>query len=194
MVAACSSDGKELEPPEQPLPPGVILGDAAAPGTESTLVDGPLQTLPPEPLQLLAAWPDAAVLPERHTCADVGASPALAWTVAPAGTAEMAISALDLTDGRAVVWLVEAIDPATGAIGEGTVPDGAVVRVNDAGETAWDAPCPPDGELHEILFTVYALAQQVELPADVAPADVVAAYEAAAIDRASITATVQLGL
>lgn len=195
IVAAvgCSSDGRELTPPEAPLPPGTILsGSASGDQPAETLVDGPLRTLPAEPLQLLAAWPDSAVLPLRHTCVDAGVSPALAWTVAPAGTAEMAISVTDLDADGTVHWLVEAIDPAAGAIAEGEVPPDAVVRMVDGSIVGWDPPCPPLGETHELLFTIYALPQQVELAADAPAAEVIAEYEAIALDRAAITASVQL--
>ena len=193
-MVGCSDDGRELVPPDAPLPPGTILdGSASAGGPADTVVAGSLQTLPPERLQLLAAWPDSGVLPLRHTCVDAGVSPALAWTVAPPGTAEMAIAVTDLDGGREVHWLVEAIDPAAGAIAEGELPPDAVVRMVDGSIVGWDPPCPPAGETHELLFTIYALPQQIELPAD-APADeVIAEYEATALDRASVTAAVQLG-
>ena len=39
------------------------------------------------------------------------------------------------------------------------MPEGAIEARNDTSEFGWFGPCPPDGETHRYVFTLFALTQ-----------------------------------
>lgn len=57
---------------------------------------------------------------------------------------------------------------------------GGVVGSDDA-SVGWRGPCPPDGESHHYLFSLYALGQQLELPTGSSASDLQAAIDAVAL-------------
>ena len=53
--------------------------------------------------------------------------------------------------------MVTGLDPSITSIAEGAVPEGAVEARNDSSEFGWFGPCPPAGETHTYVFTLFAL-------------------------------------
>ncbi|MFC4455585.1 YbhB/YbcL family Raf kinase inhibitor-like protein [Deinococcus sonorensis] len=106
-------------------------------------------------------------------CGGGNISPALSWTGAPAGTVSFVVTAYDPdapTGSGFRHWTVYNLPATTtslpagaGSTG-GSLPAGAVQGVNDAGTTAYLGPCPPPGEPHRYIFTVYALNKTLDLP------------------------------
>ena len=185
VLAACGDrSGKVLDDPVFPPPATTIA--------VTTL---PAETLPPAPtspaaLSLVTPWIDGTPLPERHTCADAGVSPALTWSNVPPGTVELALSVVDLDADQFVHWLVYAISPIEPGFAEGQPPDASFEWPNSTGQTAWSAPCPPTGEEHQYRFTVYALNQQLEAADDAPASEVLSILDATTIARSSVTGTV----
>ena len=60
-------------------------------------------------------------------------------------------------------WIVWNIDPKIREIADGKAPAGTEGK-NDFGKTGYGAPCPPSGS-HRYYFKVFALDQQLNLPA-----------------------------
>jgi len=106
-------------------------------------------------------------IPAKHTCQGDDASPALAWSDAPAGTKSFAliIDDPDAPDPRApkttwVHWVIYNLPATASALAEGTtaatLPPGAQEGTNDFGNTGYGGPCPPIGR-HRYFHKLYAL-------------------------------------
>jgi Raf kinase inhibitor-like YbhB/YbcL family protein len=139
---------------------------------------------PPAPGGLLLrspAFTDHAPIPGRHAADGEDVPPALEWSPAPDGTAELVLLCedLDAPGGSATHWVVTAIPPtATGIDGSG-LPDGARVGPNDRGGSGWAGPRPPVGdEAHRYAFRLYAVDRPLDLAPDATGRDVKAAAEA----------------
>lgn len=122
------------------------------------------------PLDLSVTSPEfgGGVIPARYTCQGLGESPPVSWSGAPAGTKSLALvvddSAAPITPR--VYWIVfdigvgttdlQAGPPEKDAATRSTLPPGARVAANSAGQDGYAPPCPrtsPQG----YRFTVYAL-------------------------------------
>lgn len=104
-------------------------------------------------------------LPVAYTCEADGepASPPLSWSGLPDDVGSIALVVDD--PGAAVVfWMVYDLDPQLVELRQNTVPGDAKLGQNSAGETAYGAPCPEEGDVHEYRFTVYALNGALDLP------------------------------
>lgn len=106
-----------------------------------------------------------AVIPVRHTCDGDDASPALAWSGLPAGTASLALEVddPDAPGGTFTHWLAWGLDPSSGALPGGT-PAPTEGR-NGFGGTGYRGPCPPRGGPHRYVFRLYALDTPLALEA-----------------------------
>jgi Raf kinase inhibitor-like YbhB/YbcL family protein len=167
----CGDDGRELRAP----PPG-----ATAPPLPTSTSAAPAAVNPGNPpavssLALTSeAFAEGAPVPARHTCDGENVSPPLAWTGVPAATVELALTMAD-PDARGFVhWVVTGIDPAVTGLAAGALPEGAAEGRNDSSEFGWTGPCPPQGELHRYVFTLYALTQPVAPDASLSPRDAIA--------------------
>lgn len=130
-------------------------------------------------------------------CDGENQSPQLAWTGAPKGTKSFAIN---VYDPDAPIgsgwwhWSVVNIPATTSAIGQNasanqTLPSGALEIRNDYGVIGFGGACPPLGESHRYVITVFALrAERLELPENPSNALVGFMVRANALDRATITA------
>ena len=130
-------------------------------------------------------------------CEGGNESPQLSWSNAPEGTKSFAITAYDPdapTGSGWWHWNVVNIPASVDSIPqdasfEGTLPAAALEIRNDYGVTAFGGACPPPGEVHRYIFTVYALGtEQLELPENPSNALVGFMTRANALDSASITA------
>lgn len=70
------------------------------------------------------------------------------------------------------------------------MPDGAIELINDYGVAGFGGACPPPGEMHRYIFTVYALGvEALDLPATASNALAGFMINANAIGKAQITAS-----
>jgi Raf kinase inhibitor-like YbhB/YbcL family protein len=97
-------------------------------------------------------------------CTGHNRSPHIRWTGAPAGTRSFAVIAHDPDAPTGVGffhWTVFNLPATTTELAldasHAGVPAGAVQAGTDYGATGYGGPCPPVGENHRYIFTVYAL-------------------------------------
>lgn len=159
-LAGCDTDdGRTLADP----PPGATAPPLPSSTTATT---GPVIVNPPvgsEEISSMAlgspAFASGEPIPDRYACVGDNVSPPLAWTGVPEGTVELALTVVDpeAPGGQFVHWAVTGLDPVLSGLDEGSVPDGAVEARNGTSEFGWFGPCPPSGETHPYVFTLYAL-------------------------------------
>ncbi len=145
-VPACSSeDGRQLAEPDPDL-------TATTPPTTA-----PATTLAPFLSLSSPAVQVDGVLPTRFTCDGEDVSPPLAIANVPATADGLVLALTDPDADEFVHWVVADIAPTTTELAAGVMPPGAVVYPNDFGNPTYDGPCPPEGETHSYVFTLYVL-------------------------------------
>src|SRR5687767_3402630 len=99
-------------------------------------------------------------IPKRHTCDGANVSPPIEFDTPPGGTQSLALI-LDDPDapGRTFLRWIAWDLPPTPRLEEGTdlVSRGARVGKNDFGHALYGGPCPPKGQTHRYVLTVYAV-------------------------------------
>ena len=130
-------------------------------------------------------------------CEGGNISPQLSWSGAPDGTKSFVVTAYDPDAPTGSGWWhwtllnipAETTTLARGASPEGTLPAGAIELRNDYGATGFGGACPPPGEVHRYIFTVYALGVE-SLPLDASVSNALAGFmtRANALASDSITA------
>lgn len=114
-------------------------------------------------------------------CAGDNKSPALKWSGAPKATKAFAVTAYDPDAPTGSGWWhwmvinipadVTALAADAGAVGGANLPKGANHARIDFGVAGWGGVCPPAGDKpHRYTFTVYALKDKLEVPADASAA------------------------
>lgn len=113
-------------------------------------------------------------------CKGDNISPELHWENAPRETKAFAISIYDMdapTGSGFWHWVVYNI-PATvsslksdaGNFSQQNLPKGAMNGNNDAGAPGYVGPCPPVGQVHRYVITVFALKAAIQLDKNASPA------------------------
>lgn len=113
------------------------------------------------------AFKSGRAIPERHTCEGESLSPPLSWSGPPEGTKSFALimDDPDAADKTFVHWILFNLPPDLTSLPEGVdVSDFfegrspmPLLGVNDYGEMAYGAPCPPPGPAHQYVIRLYAL-------------------------------------
>lgn len=128
------------------------------------------QGQPAQPLRVeSSSFANGGSIPAGNTCDGADISPALKWSVPPAGTRSIAIvmhdpdALFDFTH-----WIVFNIPPGIqslpeGASEQGGMPQGSSEGVNDFNEPKYGGPCPPGSKPHHYVFHVYALDLRLNL-------------------------------
>ncbi|HUP87570.1 MAG TPA: YbhB/YbcL family Raf kinase inhibitor-like protein [Acidimicrobiales bacterium] len=129
------------------------------------------------------AFENDRTIPGQFSCEGDNISPPLVWTRVPAEAAELALVVADpdAPSGTFHHWVVLGIAPKEGRVEAGELPPGAVEAKGGSENPTWIGPCPPAGEEHDYVFTLYALDKRLGLPAG---ADLDAALDA--VDAARI--------
>jgi Raf kinase inhibitor-like YbhB/YbcL family protein len=133
-----------------------------------------------------------------HTCDGNSISPALDWVGVPEGTAELAlvVDDPDAPGGTFTHWVVYAIPADYEGLERGVPPgpsvSGAVTLRQGPSDGSdipgYFGPCPPGGETHDYVFTLYALDEEIGLEGGASLDDLRAAIEGHVIAEASLTA------
>lgn len=132
-------------------------------------------------------------------CEGGNASPALSWSGAPKGTAAFALLVHDPDAPTGSGWwhwqVINIPKSATslkanaGKKDSQTLPKGAVQIENDYGIAAFGGACPPPGHgAHRYQFTLYALSQTLDLPANASGALTGYMVKSHALESATIEA------
>ena len=161
-LAGCDTyDGRTMDAP----PPGATAPPRPTGSTTSTTV---VLANPPvgsgevaAPVVGSAAFADGQPIPARYSCIGDNISPPLGWTGLPPDTVELALTVVDAgaAAGPFVHWVVTGLDPSLSGLDEDAVPEAAVEARNGSTEFGWFGPCPPAGETHSYVFTLFALTQ-----------------------------------
>jgi len=101
----------------------------------------------------------------KNGCKGENISPPLEWEYAPKNTESFALTVFDpdATSGSGWWhWVLINIPKTAKKISENasknkSIPHGSIEIRNDFGEISWGGPCPPPGETHHYVFTIYAL-------------------------------------
>ena len=123
-------------------------------------------------------------IPRRYSCDGDDASPALAWSAAPAGTQSLALIVLDpdAPAGTWSHWLLWNIPARATLLPEDTpkselLDNGARQGINDFRRIGYGGPCPPPGLPHRYFFNLYALDARLDLKPGSERADLEAAIK-----------------
>jgi len=111
------------------------------------------------------AFENNASIPQKYTCD--GEDVSLPFTIAdvPEGTQSLALVSddPDSPSGTWLHWTLWNIDPATTALAEGVIPEGAVEGTQSFGDIGYGGPCPSSGT-HRYFFKLFALDTILDLP------------------------------
>ena len=178
------------------VPDTTAVVEAASP-TEP-LAATPAATSEPFTLHSDAFGMDEAI-PTRYTCHGEDLSPTLAWTEPPAGTVSFALI-MDDPDAVAVAgrvwdhWLLFDLPADLRALPEG-VPAGDELEnggrhgANSWNDRAYGGPCPPAGQTHTYVFTLYAADTSLDLPPGATKDEILAALEGHVLETAGVRGT-----
>ncbi len=177
------------DPTPEPTATAPMATNTAVPPTIAA-TDTPQPTDTPEPIPFTlssSAFGPNEIIPERHSCDGNNLSPELNWTAPPDGTQSLAL-VLDDPDAVGVVgfvydhWLLFNLPPDTTSLPEGIglgadPPEGSLPGVNSARTQRYAGPCPPSGQTHNYVFTLYALDTALDLAAGADKATLLEAME-----------------
>jgi phosphatidylethanolamine-binding protein (PEBP) family uncharacterized protein len=114
---------------------------------------------------IIAAAGSPGHLAATYTCDGENSWPELHWSGVPAGTAELAVFAMNIqpVEGQLFVdWAVAGLDPGLEDIEAGKLPKRAILGTNGFGKRGYSI-CPPGaGEIY--MFAVYALPTALSPP------------------------------
>jgi Raf kinase inhibitor-like YbhB/YbcL family protein len=189
-AAGCDTDdGRTLAEP----PPGATAPPRPTGTTTSStvVVNPPVGSEEGGPVLGSPAFGSGLAIPDRYACGGDNVSPPLGWTGLPAGTVELALTVVDpdAPGGQFVHWVVTGIDPGLTGLDEDAVPEGAIEARNDTSEFGWFGPCPPPGETHNYVFTLFALAQPSGVVAGTSGQDAIRQIAATPGAAATLTGT-----
>lgn len=127
------------------------------------------------PLTLTSpAFAEGKVIPVRHACHGRDLSPELAWSGVPAGTLSLAL-VMDDPDAVPVAgfvwdhWIIFNLPADSTGLAEGVpagdeLEDGSRQGENSSRRNRYNGPCPPSGQTHGYVFSLYALDIVLDLP------------------------------
>ena len=115
-----------------------------------------------------ADWAEGKQIASEHVfegfgCTGGNQSPQLTWKGAPEGTKSFAVSIYDPdapTGSGWWHWITYDLSASTRSLKTGAsakMPKGATTARNDYGAKGFGGPCPPAGEVHRYVVTVFAL-------------------------------------
>lgn len=112
------------------------------------------------------AFEDGQRIPVRHSCEGDNVSPPLSWTRVPDAATELALVVGDPDADGGVFhhWVVLGIAAEPAVVAAGEVPPGAVQAKGGSENPTWIGPCPPIGEEHDYVFTLFPLSERLSLP------------------------------
>ncbi|MFO1413889.1 MAG: hypothetical protein U1F10_08280 [Burkholderiales bacterium] len=105
------------------------------------------------------AFADGGRIAATYTCDGAGASPALTWSGAPAGTAQYALTLTTVAlDGTRYNWVLYGIPAGTGSLAQATTV-GTAGKSTDGPDLRYYAPCSTGPGDKVYTFTLYALSR-----------------------------------
>ena len=94
----------------------------------------------------------------KDGCDGENRTPRLTWDAPPPGTRRIALMVVDPDAPKPGGWVHWRVGMSARARALGPVlPPHGVAGKNDFGTVGWGGPCPPPGQLHHYVFTLFAL-------------------------------------
>jgi Raf kinase inhibitor-like YbhB/YbcL family protein len=211
-MGGCAAGPPPTVAPPEPTPTLMPDTPTSAPSAETPTPPAETPAPPaPEPVAPLeissTAFESAGEIPVQYSCDGANLSPPLRWSGVPEGTQSLALL-VDDPDSEPpgfVHWVIYNVPPTTVSLPEGvpaevTLDDGTLQGTNDfalfVGEgeifpggapinrIGYDGPCP--GNPHRYVFTLYALATLLDLPAEATEAQVLQAMDGHILAQAEV--------
>ncbi|HTY15847.1 MAG TPA: YbhB/YbcL family Raf kinase inhibitor-like protein [Methanoregulaceae archaeon] len=140
-------------------------------------------------------------IPRQFTCQGESVSFPLSWSGVPPGTQTIAVLMQDVDTPRSgfTHWILYNIPPGSRGIPgnittELVLPDGSVQGRNDAGKIGYTGPCPPAGNPHRYIITVYALNRSLDGAQALNRSEFDTAINGAVIGQGNLSGTYQRSL
>jgi len=134
-------------------------------------------------------------VPREYTCDGNDASPPLNWTAPPDGTKSFALTVTDPDAPRGTFthWVLFNLPAGSNGLPQGVprqgqLSDGSRQGRNDFGKLGYGGPCPPRGNPHRYVFTLYALDRSLDTMAGSDRAQVEGAMNGHVLAHAELTA------
>ncbi|PQJ35384.1 hypothetical protein BSZ35_12935 [Salinibacter sp. 10B] len=147
----------------------------------------------------------AASIPAEYTCDGEDVSPPLSWRPPPKATESLAL-VVDDPDapgtGAFTHWILFNLPPSVTSLpraygaGDPRVDTESLTPregMNDFGDVGYGGPCPPIGETHRYVFTLYALPSPLDLSAGADRAKVMTVLDGHVSTKAEHVGTYQRG-
>jgi Raf kinase inhibitor-like YbhB/YbcL family protein len=151
-LAGCASSPTPASPAAPP-PQGNSSDGTLAPEPDATATPD----IPTSNLALSSkVFEKDGTIPPLFTCTSDNVSPELTWQQAPLTTESFALIMLDPDANNFAHWVLFDIPSISTELPQG-VTDVGVIGKNTTGQLGYFGPCPPAGETHHYLFTLYAL-------------------------------------
>ena len=113
---------------------------------------------------------DGGPMPVEYTCSDDDISPEINWSGAPVKTKSfvLILEDIDAPGGSFIHWTVYDMTKSMILLPKrmapaGSIPGGSRQGTNSFGIIGYSGPCPPAGETHRYVFTIYALDARLDL-------------------------------
>ena len=113
---------------------------------------------------------EGGVMPDEYTCSDDNISPEIHWSGAPQNTKSyvLIMEDIDAPGGSFIHWIVYDMTKSMILLPKrmaeaGSIPGGTRQGTNSFGVIGYSGPCPPAGETHRYVFTIYALEARLDL-------------------------------
>lgn len=135
------------------------------------------------------AFGEGETVPQQYTCDGADVAPPLELSGVPSESAELALimEDPDAPGGTFVHWVLWGVDGSVTSFPEGGVPDGAVHGRTSFGRDRYGGPCPPPGDPHRYIFTVYALSASPDLAPGASADELRTAIEGSTLAEGSLT-------
>jgi Raf kinase inhibitor-like YbhB/YbcL family protein len=118
------------------------------------------------------AFKDGEAMPLENSCDGINVSPQIAWTPGPGGTQFYALLMVDIDAPKQPFthWVVyniplEITDLHAGISTNGILDTGSIQGRNDVTKLGYYGPCPMDANVHNYVFTIYAVDTYFQMPA-----------------------------
>jgi Raf kinase inhibitor-like YbhB/YbcL family protein len=140
------------------------------------------------------AFTDGQPIPAEYSCQGKNHSPELNWEGIPAEARSLAliVEDPDAPGGTFVHWVLANLSATEKGLAAGqTAPVGAVQGTNSSGKSGYTGPCPPAGNAHHYIFTLYAVDQILALEGAPNKASLLAALEGHILASGQLVGTYQ---
>ncbi len=134
-------------------------------------------------------------VPKECTCDGEDQSPVLSWQLPPDGARALTLTVTDpdAPGGTFTHWVLYNLPANTSGLPAGVprqaqLANGSRQGKTDFGKIGYGGPCPPQGKPHRYVFTLYALDNELDVPAGAPRSLVESAMQGHILARGELTA------